>query len=108
MSSAENVRSTYPLLLAINRQAFAHANYEVAYHALAAALHSARDDGNHQRIRDVQTIATHQRDWIDEHRPDHRLSSISARSRGQHSIFWMLERQAAAAGQMTLKTALAR
>src|SRR5437868_15542979 len=99
MSSAENVRSAYPRLLAINRQAFAHANYEVAYHALAAPLHSARDDGNHERVRAVQTIATHQRDWIDEHPPDQPLSSICARTRGQHSTIPMLERQAAAAGQ---------
>ena len=76
--------------------------------ALAAALHSAYDDGDRPRVRDVQTIATHQRDWIDEHRPDHRLSSISARSLGQSSIFWMLERQAAAAGHMTFKPASAR
>ena len=32
---------TYTQLLAINRQAFDEADYETAYHALAAALHRA-------------------------------------------------------------------
>jgi hypothetical protein len=95
-------RNLYSQLLVINRQAFTHAHYEVAYHALAAALHSAYDTGDQERLRDVQFIATSQRDWIDTHQPDHRLSTSSARARGQNSMFTMLERQAAAAGTLQL------
>jgi ABC-type nitrate/sulfonate/bicarbonate transport system substrate-binding protein len=101
----ENARDSYPRLLVINRDAFAGAHYEVAYHALAAALHSACDEANQERVRTVQTLATQQRDWIDEHRPEHRMSSTSARTRGQNSQFWMLERQAAALRQLPLMKA---
>jgi hypothetical protein len=94
---------SYSRLLGINRQAFSEAHYEVAYHALAAALHAASDEADQIRVREVQVVAIEQRDWIDEHRPEHRLSSASARKRGQQNIFWMLERQAAALGQLTLR-----
>ena|SRR5437764_1447707 len=99
------VRDSYPRLLVINREAFAEAHYEVAYHALAAALHSACDAADQERLRNVQTLATVQREWIDAHRPEHRMSSTSARTRGQNSQFWMLERQAAALRQLTLMKA---
>lgn len=94
---------SYSRLLVINRQAFSDAHYEVAYHALAAALHAASDDADQTRVHQVQEIAVQQRDWIDENDPEHRLSSTSARKRGQHDVFWMLERQAAALGQLTLR-----
>jgi len=96
-------RDSYARLLVINRQAFSEAHYEVAYHALAAALHAAGDAADATRVRQIQNLAIQQRDWIDEHRPEHRLSSTSARGRGQQSIFFMLERQAAALGLLTLR-----
>jgi hypothetical protein len=91
--------------MVINREAFSGEHYEVAYHALAAALHSACDDADQERVRSVQEIAIEQRDWIDEHEPEHRLSSKSARKRGQQSMFSMLERQAAALGLLALRKA---
>ena len=94
--------SFYPTLLAINRRAFARAEYEVAYHALAAALHVACDDADAERISDVRRIALRQGAWIDTHRPEHRLSSTSAKARGRNSMFSMLERQAEAAAQIDL------
>jgi len=96
-------RDSYSRLLVINRQAFSEAHYEVAYHALAAALHAACDAADQSRVRRIQDIAIQQRDWIDEHRPGHRLSSSSARKRGQQNMFLMLERQAAALGVLTLR-----
>jgi hypothetical protein len=101
----ETARDSYSRLLVINRDAFAGAHYEVAYHALAAALHSACDQANQERVRNVQTLATQQRDWIDVHRPEHRMSTTSALTRGQKSQFWMLERQAAALRQLALMKA---
>lgn len=97
-NSAELQGSPYGPLLAINRQAFALSHFEVAYHALAGALHCAVDEGDRERMRDVQAIAGRQRDWIDQFQPEHRLSTSSAKARGQNSMFAMLERQAAAAG----------
>jgi hypothetical protein len=97
MTEPAEDRGEYSSLMAINRQAFARAHYEVAYHALAAALHSACDDQNRDRMRDVQETATRQGAWIDTHRPEHRVSATSARSRGHRSMFAMLENQAEAA-----------
>ena len=94
---------SYSRLLVINGQEFSGAHYEVAYHALAAALHAACDDANMTRLRQIQQIAVQQRDWIDEHQPEHRLSTTSAQQRGQRNVFWMLERQAAALGLLTLR-----
>ena len=103
MSTAVALKeSFYPALLGINRRAFARAEYEVAYHALAAALHVACDDANPARISDVRRIALRQGTWIDTHRPEHRLSSTSAQARGRKSMFSMLERQAEAAAQIDL------
>lgn len=94
----------YPVLIGINRRAFARAEYEVAYHALAAALHVACDDADLERISDVRRIALRQSTWIDTHRPEHRLSSSSASARGRKSMFSMLERQAEAAAHIDLIT----
>jgi hypothetical protein len=96
--------SVYSALITINREAFAGAQYEVAYHALAAAWHSACDDSDHARVRDIQGIALRQGAWIDTHRPEHRLSSASAKARGQPSLFSMLERQANAADHIDFAT----
>ena len=94
---SKDAHNLYGRLLAINRLAFSEAHYEVAYHALAAAMHSACDGGDRERLLDVQRVAMQQRDWIDTNHPNHRLSSHSAQARGQHSLFAMLERQAEAA-----------
>lgn len=98
---SKDSHSLYARLLDINRLAFSEAHYEVAYHALAAALHSASDRGDRERLTDVRRLANEQRDWIDTNQPDHRLSSNSAKARGQHSLFDMLERQAEAAEVLT-------
>jgi hypothetical protein len=97
MQTPIEVEGVFPALLTINRQAFALAQYEVAYHALAAALHSACDDANRDHLREVQTIALRQGEWIDSHSPEDRISSTSARLRGHDSMYSMLERQAGAA-----------
>lgn len=95
---SKDSHNLYTRLLDINRLAFSEAHFEVAYHALAAALHSACDTGDRERLHDVRRLATEQRDWIDANQPEHRLSSSSAKARGQHGLFDMLERQAEAAG----------
>jgi len=66
------------------------------------ALHVACDDANFERISDVRQIAVRQGAWIDTHRPEHRLSSSSAKARGRNSMFAMLERQAEAAAHIDL------
>ena len=62
------------------------------------------DDVNFERISEVRRIALRQGKRIDTHRPEHRLSSASARARGRNSMFAMLERQAEAAAHIDLVT----
>jgi hypothetical protein len=62
----------------------------------------ACDDANFARISDVRRIALRQGTGIDTHRPEHRLSSSSAKACGRNGMFSMLERQAEAATRIGL------
>jgi hypothetical protein len=81
-------------LLADSRAALDAELYEVAYHALAAALHgaeAARDDG---RLREIQAEATRQQNMVDARSPSHRLSRNSGRERRHGGWFDALAVQA--------------
>jgi hypothetical protein len=81
-------------LLSESRAALDAELYEVAYHALAAALHgaeSARDDG---RLREIQAEATRQQNEVDARAPSHRLSRNTGRDRGHGGWFDALAVQA--------------
>ena len=84
----------YDRLLALNREAFAAGSYEVAYHALVAALHCAIDLKAPQLLSGVARRATEQMTWIDDHVPEHTLSIRSAGQRGHKSIYGLLAQQA--------------
>jgi hypothetical protein len=71
--------------------------YEIAYHALCAALHAAEGLGDEEALRRVASRAGECRDWIDLHAPRHKLSTPSAQSRGHESIFRQLAVMADAA-----------
>ena len=64
--------------------------YEVAYHLLCAVLHAAESLEDAETCRLVETRANECRDWIDLNRPQHRLSTPSAQTRGHESIFRQL------------------
>jgi hypothetical protein len=64
--------------------------HEVAYHALAAALHAAESLADRETCRLVEQCADECLQWIDTHAPRHRLSSQSAQSRGHESVFRQL------------------
>jgi len=81
-------------LLDANRDAFEAAQYEVAFHALAAALHAADDLKDLATLRHVQRTARDQGAWIDAHAPEHRLSPQSAEARRTHTRFSTLAGQA--------------
>ena len=83
--------------LQLYRDAREAGQYEVAYHALCAALHAAEalDDGGACEL--VEREARTCRDWIDTHAPESKLSSRSAQSRGHESIFRQLAVMAEAA-----------
>jgi hypothetical protein len=80
----------------ISREAHAHRQHEVAYHALTAAMHAADDVGDAQALAEVEREARAQIDWIDHNVPDNRLSTASASKHQHPGVFALLARQAAA------------
>jgi len=81
-------------LLSESRLALDAELYEVAYHALAAALHgaeAAKDDG---RVREIQAEATRQQNAVDARSPNHRLSRNAGRERAHGGWFDALAIQA--------------
>jgi hypothetical protein len=92
----DEIRKLEDSLLRIGQEAFAAGHFEVAYHALMAALHCATDEGDATRVRRVGALAEEQRDWIDLHASGHRMSTSSARLRGHSGAYANLVRQAGA------------
>ena len=84
----------YEQLIRINREAFAAAHYNTAYHALASALHCAYDLGDAQRLIAVENTARGQLEWIDSHAQAYEHSTLSSQSRGHTSIYKHLGKQA--------------
>jgi hypothetical protein len=64
--------------------------YQVAYHALAAALHAGEALNDQETCRLVERYADECRQHIDVRAPGHRLSSRSAQARGHEGIFRQL------------------
>jgi hypothetical protein len=88
------LRALYVQFLDQNTQTFAGRHFEIAYHALAAAMHCAEGLRDRALLAEVQRLAEEQRHWIDSHAPEHRLSSRNAMTRGNDSIFASAARQA--------------
>jgi hypothetical protein len=61
--------------------------YEVAFHALSAALHCAEALGDIDRVRYVTQQATEIHDWLTHNHPHHPLGAHSAHLRGQTDVF---------------------
>jgi hypothetical protein len=71
--------------------------YEIAYHALCSALHAGEALADSDTCTIVEERAIQCRDWIDAHAPGHKVSTRSAQSRGNESIFKQLAVMAASA-----------
>ena len=84
----------YTQLMAINALAFAKGQYEVAYHALVAALHCAHDLHDSNRVVAVQQRAAEQRHEIDERAPGHYQAGRPPEWRQRVSNYGELARQA--------------
>jgi hypothetical protein len=93
----ERVEALRHAALGLFTEAQAEREYEIAYHALCAALHAAESLGDPQTCRLVASRAGECRDWIDLHAPRHKLSTRSAQARGHESIFRQLSMLAEAA-----------
>ena len=64
--------------------------HEIAYHALAAALHAAEGLDDADACAEVERLANECRNRIDSDEPRHKLSSSTAHQRGHESIFRQL------------------
>ena len=74
-------------MLALNRQAAAGGDYEVAYHLLMAALHMADHTRDLAGVERIAQLAKEQCAAIERVRPAHHLSRQQAQLRGQTSVF---------------------
>ncbi len=86
----------YERLIEISQEALMSGHYETAYHVLTAARHYAQDLGDEQRLRLVEQTANSQQSWIDQHDPEHRMSTKSTVERTGVKFYETLARQAAA------------
>ena len=101
--AAANAAAAQPLferLLAMSREAHAKAQYEAAYHALTAAMHSADDDADVRALAVIGREAERQIAHIDRVDPEHRLSTTSAARHTHPGVYALLVRQAATHIQM--------
>lgn len=64
--------------------------FEVTFHALAAALHCAEALGDPDRLGSVERFGAEMHNQLARHDPDHRISSESAKRRGQTDVFTTL------------------
>jgi hypothetical protein len=85
-------------LLSASRQALAAGLYELAYHALAGALHGAESGGDGERLRAIEAEAGRQQGVVDTEATEHRLSRRGGRRHGHVGWYDALALQAKAAG----------
>jgi hypothetical protein len=99
-TAEQTLRKLYHQLMAGNLEAFAAEQYDVAYHALMAALHCAQPLKDVHALEEVERIAAEQLTEIDARHPEYQHSTRSAATRGHESIFATLRRQAGARRHM--------
>jgi len=90
------ISDIYEQLMALSNQALTSSHYEAAYHMLTAAMHYASDLGNEEYLARVEQEAKVQRNWIDSHTPEHRMSTQSASRHSGKNLYDILARQTTA------------
>jgi hypothetical protein len=91
-----SLRRLYSLLIQVNQESFAGAEYDVAYHTLSAAAHCAGSIKEIHYLHEVERLAIQQLAWIDAHDPEYEHSTRSASQRGHTSIYKNLANTASA------------
>jgi len=88
-----NVQPTqlFERLLTLSEEAAAADLFEVAYHALMAALHAAENDSNIDRVARISMTAASQERALEAVRPPHPLSQAAASHRGTESVYSTLQ-----------------
>lgn len=93
-ASTDRLMLMYEQLATISREALESGHYEVAFHALSAAIHCANDLGNEEFLRDVEQEAEAQKALIDQAAPESRMSTQAAHRRGGKNMYDSLIQQA--------------
>ena len=100
MGEEPRIRTMLERFLTLNHQAFATGHYAIAYHALAAALHTAQARQYAAGLAQVEALAQEQLATIDRTAPASEHSSHSAEARGHLSPFTLLAHEARAARRL--------
>ncbi|MFL5402998.1 MAG: hypothetical protein ACJ8BF_09295 [Gemmatimonadales bacterium] len=109
MSDREPADQLYHHLLSLHEAAFEGGSFELGYHLLAAALHAAEELDSLELLTEIGKLAGERQKKVDELKPEHRLSSNSARKRGNPAQYAALVAIAAAVkGRITADRALHR
>lgn len=74
-------------LLELSAEAARIGEYEIAYHAILAALHAAESARSLSGVERVLRLAEEQEMAIESLRPPHRLSSAEAKHRGTDPLY---------------------
>ena len=99
----QTLRNLYHQLMAGTHEAFAAAQYDVAYHALMAPLHCAQELKDGHAVEEVERIAAAQLTAIDAQHPEYPHSTRSAAARAREYF-----RHAATPGGGTKRPAAGR
>lgn len=94
MTFNNDLADSYEQLTAVSQKMLHSGHYEVAFHALQAALHCAEDLKDEQRLVTIEQEAKMQRDHIDAKAPEHRMSTQAGVDRGGINLYETLIRQA--------------
>jgi len=95
-TAESKLRDVYARLIQINQEMFADAEYDIAYHVLAGALHCAATLREINYLAQLEHLADDQLAWIDAHDPDYEHSTQSSARRGLTSIYKNLSKMAVA------------
>jgi hypothetical protein len=102
-TNAPNLCDLYQRLIAINHEAFTGGEYDVAYHALKAALHCVQTLHDVQGLGEVARVAEEQLACIDSQYLADEHWTPSAKKREYPSLYHTLARQAEALMQAEVR-----
>ena len=88
----QTLQKLYHQLMVCNQESFGAQEYDVAYHALMAALHCAQPLKDIHYLGEIERVARTQIAEIDTQHPEYTHSTRSAARRGHESIFTLLGR----------------
>ena len=81
------LRELYKRAIDMNCLAFEGEGFDIAYHALMAAIHCGQTLGDVEYLAEAERLARNQLLYIDTHSPEYRHSTKSAASRAHVSVF---------------------